>query len=224
MEIHFQDVPAHRCHYARHDRLQHGRYGVRRANRHRGTGRRRFARVAVLFIADDVRHMDRRWRLHRDFDSARRKRHRKSQIRKRRMCAFKPCFRRPARRRRAPFPECVSALFRRRCRHMGLHRAVPSDSGTRHARGGLFQCIRKPCPRRRCRADCRHAQYARHRHQHRLRPAFHLRPSPRRAGCRHRNGSRQCFNRARPAFLSPPPRYHLDAQHAQSIPHAACLP
>lgn len=85
---------------------------------------------------------------------------------RRRMYAFKPCFRRPARRRRAPFPERLPALFRRRCRHVGLHRAVPSDSGARHARGGLFQCIRKPCPRRRCRAGCRHAQYARHCHQY----------------------------------------------------------
>lgn len=183
-----------------------------------------FARVAVFFIADDARHMDRRWRLHRDFDSARRKRHRKSQIRKRRMYAFKPCFRRPARRRRAPFPERLPALFRR---------PMPPRGTTPRSTFRFWRSARPwwsfpmysqtlSAPKVPCRLPSCSICSA-------LSPILYLThfsspAEPRRAGCRHRNGSRQCFNRARPAFLSSPPQYHFNAQHAQSIPHAACLP
>ena len=162
MEIHFQDVPAHRCHYARHYRLQHGRYGVRRANRHRGTGRRRFARVAVLFIADDAQHVDRRRRLHGHLRRTRRKKHRKSQSSRRSMHTFEPCGRHFARRRGAAFSKRLPALFRRRCRHVGLHRTIPANFSPWHARHRIFQCLCKPRPCRGCRTDRRPAQHARH--------------------------------------------------------------
>ena len=68
--------------------------------------------ASPFFLLQRRSHMDRRWRLHRDFDSARQQKTPKKPIRKRRMYAFKPCFRRPARRRRAPFPERLPALFR----------------------------------------------------------------------------------------------------------------